>query len=568
MTSPPGWATIGHLMEGDLQQIRERLRELGYLRNPAERFVVGGNGGDAPGPRRLWSVSLRAWLVIGGLWAAWLTLALVESHGVYLASFLEGSLFAVYCFVPILIVSALPQALFTLAAQLLARRPLSDRGARALRTWLSWLSAALFGGSAAAFWITGRLLPGGEAPAPLWLSGVFLAGCVVLGLTANRLTSLVVGYYLGGGWTARRRLRTLLIAGGLVSAAVLALLLLDLNDERPTEPPRLEPGPPVVCLALDYLDPAEVGPGTPELLAQRERSRVYALTFPPAASPAQSWATLASGRLPEDHGISELSSLRLAGIRSPLQPRGTALGAGAYLTAVWRLLGLAEPLPVTSRDWREPPLWELICSAGEEYGAAVFNWWATYPALGRRGLHMFTDVAQAAVSRGEELPPNALFPPSGEDVEQRPLRLLLQLLNGRERARRMGAAIPPVESLERGFAEAGAAWQRMLTASGTSTAPVVVVILKPESGVQGEIWVQAAGLETGRNGELRLVDAAALLFRLCGLPLSRELPGTPPELGLTESRYVEDYGPRRLPAPTPGSLDAAWESLRSLGYIQ
>lgn len=553
-------------MEGDLQQIRERLRELGYLRNPAERFVVGGAADDAPGPRRLWGASLRSWLVTGGLWAAWLTLALVEAHEVYLATFFEGFLLAVYCFLPLMLLSTAPQALLTLTAQLLARRPLPEARAQGLRTGLSWLSALVFGGSAAAFWLTGRLL--GDAAAPLWLSAVYLAGCVVLGLTAHRLTSLVVGYYLGGGWTARRRLRTLLVAGGLVSAAVLVVLLLDIDDDRATGTLVLEPGPPVVCLALDYLDPAEVGTGTPELLAQRELSRVFDLTFPQAASPAQSWATLASGRLPEDHGISELSSLRLAGVRSPLQPRGAALGAGTYLTAVWRLLGLAEPLPVTSRDWREPPLWELICSAGEEYGAAVFNWWATYPALGRRGLHMYTDVAQAAVSRGEEPPPNALFPPQDEPTDPLPLRLLLQLLNGRERARRMGAAIPPVESLERGFAEARAAWRQMLAASGTATAPVVVVILKPESGVLGEIWVQATGLEPGRNGELRLVDAAALLFRLCGLPLSRELPGTPPELGLTESRYVEDYGPRRLPAPTPGSLDAAWESLRSLGYIQ
>jgi hypothetical protein len=554
-------------MKDDLEQIRARLRELGYLRNPVERFVVGGGG--TPGRAGLWGAALRCWVVLGGLWSAWGALALVQANAAYLVDFGEGLLLALYCFLPGLVVSAAAFALLTLALQLAGSRPRSQRRASILRIGWAALGALVFGGSAAAWWLTGRVFV--VEAAPTLVSLLFLAAAVGLGLLAYRLCSLVAGFYLGGRWLMKRRLREILFFGAGLAVLALVAVLARLDEDEAAVDYTLAPGPPVLCLAVDYLDPAAVDETTPTLRGLRAASLVYGLEFEPGVSPAQSWATLVTGRPPRRHGITELSSLAVTGIHSPLQLRGDGLGLGGLYSAFWRLIGLAGRMPVTSRDWREPPLWELVAGAPGNAAASVFNWWATYPARGVAGLQIFTDVAQAAVGGGAEPPPGSIFPADWSAVPQRPPRLLLQLLNGRERARRLGVEVPPPAAVEAAVTEVLANYRGL--AAGIGEDPVVVVVLKPGAGGDGELWLSRLDGPPPPTETrcLDLYDAAALLFTLCGVPLAEDLPGEPPAVsGLIEDepRRVAGYGPYRLPALEPGSIDAALESLRSLGYLQ
>jgi len=244
-------------------------------------------------------------------------------------------------------------------------------------------------------------------------------------------------------------------------------------------------------------------------------------------------------------------------------------------SGIWRITGLARRMPVTSRDWREPPIWELIAAAPGENAASVFNWWATYPARGTEGLFIFTDVAQAAVARGDTPPRGSLYPALGEEVAPRKPRLLLQLFNGRERARRLGAEVPPVTVVDRALAEALANWRLMDGAGDVGDVDndaVVMLILKPESGNAGELWLSRlnGGPLTSEKRGLSLYDAAAMLFAFCGVPLAEDLPGEPPQtssLGELPPR-IDSYGEYRMPSLDPHSISDAMESLRSLGYLQ
>jgi|GEM_PF-5990046 len=555
-------------MKDRLDEIRAQLRERGYLHNPVARFVAGG--GIRPGPVQLWTAALRAWLVVGGLWSAWLSLALVETNSPYLGNVGEGLLLALYVFFPALALSAALTALIGLVTQLLGRRPLPEEGAARNRWILASVGGLAFGGSLTAVWLLGRVLT--PTPAAEWLSVLFLAAGAAIGFLAYRLIALVAGLYLGGSWKARRRLRSLLLMGGSVAVLALVAILVNLGTGGTASEIRLADTPPVVAVAVDGLDPAALDPSrTPHLSEQREKSRVYTLSFPTASSPAEVWATLATGQPPERHGVRELASLRLTGIRSPLQLRGGELVFGGYLEALWTALGLAERVPVTSRDWREPPVWDLISrSVGPNDRVAVFNWWATYPAAGREGLFIFTDVAQQATARGEAPPPDSIYASGvGVDSTAGPPRLTLQLFNGRERARRLGAQLPPIEAVDRAFAGLLENWGNLASPPDVPEEPTVFVVLRPESGARGEVWVSSPdpSLESGFGPDsVALYEAAALLMHLCGLPLARDLPGS--EASPADWPRVATYGDYSLEAVTLEELDPALENLRSLGYLQ
>ncbi len=554
-------------MNDRLEEIRLKLKERGYLRNPVERFVAGG--GRRPGPAQLWGAAWRAWLVMGGLWSAWLALALIEANSAYLSNFGDGLLLALYVFFAALPLSAVPVILVGFFNQLLGRRALPEGYAVRYRWILAGVSGLVFGGLLVVLWLVGWVFV--PSPAAEWLSVLFLAAGVGIGFLALRLVALVTGLYLGGSWKAKRRLRSLLLMGGSVAFLALLALLVNLGTEETPPELRLADTPPVVAVALDYLEPAELDPvSTPNLYAQRERSNVHAISFPPASSPAEVWAILATGQPPSRHGVRELASLRLTGIRSPLQLRGGELGLTGYLEAVWTVLGLAERVPVTSRDWREPPVWDLITRThSPDNRVAVFNWWATYPAVGRDGLFIFTDVAQQAVARGEEPPPGSVYsqvngPPHSAGVP----RLTLQLFNGRDRARRLGAEAPPLEAVDRAFAGLMENWRSLAPPGSVPVEPSIFIVVKPKSGGEGEVWVSgdSSPVPGAESSSLTLYEAAALLFRLCGLPLAEDLPGaatSPPDWP-----RVTTYGDYSLEAVSLEELDPALENLRSLGYLQ
>src|SRR6185437_7243239 len=85
---------------------------------------------------------------------------------------------------------------------------------------------------------------------------------------------------------------------------------------------------------------------------------------PPREGPA-AWATLATGRLPEDHQVVLAEEAWSGGVR-----------------------------PLTLASWRAPPVWASLQAAGVE--AASVDWPGARPGAAQDGVHIDCDFAEPA----------------------------------------------------------------------------------------------------------------------------------------------------------------------------
>jgi predicted AlkP superfamily phosphohydrolase/phosphomutase len=73
------------------------------------------------------------------------------------------------------------------------------------------------------------------------------------------------------------------------------------------------------------------------------------------------WASIATGKVPSKHGISDFFARQNAAARAKA-----------------REAGMPDEAPTTSNLWRAKPIWEIVGSAGRRVG--VVGWWTTWPA--------------------------------------------------------------------------------------------------------------------------------------------------------------------------------------------
>lgn len=86
------------------------------------------------------------------------------------------------------------------------------------------------------------------------------------------------------------------------------------------------------------------------------------------------WASIATGKVPEKHGISDFF------VKRAEKSREAAKAAGAEGDA-----------PTTSNLWRARPVWDIVGSLGKRVG--VIGWWTTWPAQPVNGW-MVSDYVQ------------------------------------------------------------------------------------------------------------------------------------------------------------------------------
>jgi predicted AlkP superfamily phosphohydrolase/phosphomutase len=175
----------------------------------------------------------------------------------------------------------------------------------------------------------------------------------------------------------------------LAPAAALAVPLA-LRPEPAAPPPpvsvHLDAGRParrVVVVGVDGLSPSDVtvarDGGMPAFarLARQGAFSPLATVSPTEGPPV--WATMMTGRLPRDHGISSANTYRLRGSGSDW-----ALLPKAALVRVLERARLAERRPVASTSRRRRALWNVLDAFG--IPAGLVRVWGTHPPETIRGF--------------------------------------------------------------------------------------------------------------------------------------------------------------------------------------
>ena len=608
-----------------VDEVREHLRQLGYLESGLDRFVLGGAGGASLAGSAL-RAALRVGLLAGLVFAAALTAAAAALDPRLLAAPSDLAVLALYLFVALGAGSTLLAFVLGLAAGAWARR--SGRAVSPRLSRNAGLALGLVGLAYLAAWWRSHGLHSSPA-AQVAAVALGLAASVALGRFGSMAAVAVVSAGGGGAGIpqasqSRRRLLPLLAGAAVLLAGGIALAA-RLTAAQETEAPDfavLGSGLRVRVLAVDGLDPhmaaqmSERGemPHLAHLLDGAAHAR---LRVEPEQVPALVWTTVATGRGPEAHGILSTGARRLAGMRTPvsLDEQGRLARALARSAELLRV-GRAEPATSVLRGVKA--FWNVASEKGLEVG--VVNWWATWPADPVRG-YLVSDRAYFKLEKGgppeREVQPPALFerlralappPPAADDDAQRARRLdrftfdAARDLRALARPELEAVYLPGLDILT--MLQVGGAEGDLATLDARLQAvrahyrlvdgligewiasaredEVLVLVADPgrlarrSPNAEGLLALVGGPTRAGDLGSASERDVAPTVLHLLGIPRSDELEGRVLEEALDPAfraerplRRVKSYGRRAPGAPARSDFDREMlEQLKSLGYVQ
>ena len=353
--------------------------------------------------------------------------------------------------------------------------------------------------------------------------------------------------------------------------------------------------------------------------------------------PARAWTTVATGQPPGVHGVHGLETRRVAGLQGSLAADEQSR-IGTTIRAATDLLRLTRPSVASGNERRVKAVWEVAGDAGLR--TVVVNWWATWPAVsGPTGAVILSDRAALRLEHGgapdAEIAPASLYDAlrthwpairakaagrarsaaaglnwGGADVravlersgslDAIQLALMQEIstpspdlsavyLPGLDIAQNVllgpgGSALAPSEvamrlqALRSYFVFLDRLLAEVLTPGDSD---LVVVVTEPGriassgAGVFGMIGRIAAPNASVRG---QAIDVAPTILHALGIPVSRELPGSP-LLDLFRPEYVQRYPVRQVATYGPPSVNDQDRSgkpldqemidrLRSLGYVK
>lgn len=424
---------------------------------------------------------------------------------------------------------------------------------------------------------------------------------------------------------------TLAFAG---AAALLVSTAAVETADGPDRPPLavVSGGTALRVLAIDGFDPAMYDAFTRGLNARVRGQRVR-LESQDTSDPARAWTTIATGQPPDAHGVLGIETRRVAGVQGSVAAGGGTIGR--VLRASTDLVRLTRPSVASRDERRAKTIWEVAEDAGLRT-AVVNWWatWPAPPGDGivvtdrallrleqggpldaeiapaslyeslRTAWPAIRQRAQSAAARFDAVPDPAMAA-----ILRRSAELDVTLVGIFE-------ALPgPARDLDILYLPGLDIAQHALLATpdGTASTPSAVAariealrgyypflldatrgLLTPSERLDVAILTQPGRVRSRADGVLasyhaldrhgdvspgvteagtgRAVDVAPTILHRLGIPLSRELAGTPrPMLGDSPLRYVDTYGrPFTAPAAREGQpLDQEMiDRLRSLGYVK
>jgi len=353
--------------------------------------------------------------------------------------------------------------------------------------------------------------------------------------------------------------------------------------------------------------------------------------------PARAWTTVATGQPPGAHGVHGLETRRVAGLQGSLAADEQSR-IGTTIRAATDLLRLTRPSVASGNERRVKAVWEVAGDAGLR--TLVVNWWATWPAVsGSTGAVILSDRAALRLEHGgapdAEIAPASLYDAlrthwpairakaagrarsaaAGLNWGGADVRAVLERsgsLDAIQLALMQEASTPSPDLSAVYLPGLDIAQNVLLGPGGRGLAPsevatrlqalrsyfvfldrllaevltpgdsdLVVVVTEPGriaasgAGVFGMIGRIAAPNASVRG---RALDVAPTILHALGIPVSRELPGSP-LLDLFTSEFVQRYPVRQVTTYGPPSVTDQDRSgrpldqemidrLRSLGYVK
>ena len=411
-----------------VDDLRQRLRSLGYLDAGVDRFVLG----SASRARRPARIALSASLRIGILAAVLLGPAAAIGLVSRVPGLITGPRDAVVAaiFLGVLFGACVAAASFlaALLAAWITTRTHATGARLARRARLLSIAAGVIVSAACLAYLTLWWRAAAGEPgwsSPLWTAFALAVAAAISLLLGHAVTVTALAVTMAGSgedvepgrapgmtWKAS-------VGGTAIAFAGAAVLLLATAGESPGQAPAPPPltvaggGARVIVLAIDGFD-----------AQMQERLRPSPYTSPaanlfnvldsaradlaPADSrdPAPLWTTIATGVPPHVHGVEELETRRVTGLRGRL----SAGAAGRVLVGATDVLRLTTPAIASTVERRTKTFWEVAEQAGLRTG--VVNWWATWPAPATGGV-VLSDRAVLRLERGgaldAEIAPAALY---------------------------------------------------------------------------------------------------------------------------------------------------------------
>jgi hypothetical protein len=539
-----------------VEELRARLRELGYLSHGVERLFARDAVRVAGFGREMLLVSAKA-AVIVALFASLPPVAILSlrnSAGAGAIALLAALYFAGA--LALGFAEGLAGALVVrLRPELAVRRP-------AALTALSIVLALVPVALVVSWWLgfDGRSTAVETAAAIVLLALLFGAAASVFSAAILSLSIHETGA------VPQRRRRSPALPLALVAAAIFGSLLLA-PQLRPAPPPAAAPPSLAVTPTEGRTALVAVDGLTFEILTSHDELESRFRTVVPAAgiggSSPERWASAGTGVPARLHGVHAVSGLRISGSAAVLQ---SASRFDPLVDFVARPLGIAErvPLPpaVRTRDY----IWEVVASRGVT--AVAVNWWATddaaFPNLTTVSQRSVFESATPGSGGGVDLAlavDGAAAAAFRRLVEERQPRFAtvwfaaLDVVLNRitaEPTERISVSLRTLERL--------AALTAFLEAAGYD-----VIVAGSPGESQGGGSVVASTLPLTSPASLR--DIAPTVARRFGFPLSEEMEGKPLAGGPSFPR-VPGYGARREEARDEILSRDYYEKLRSLGYIR
>ena len=379
-----------------IEEIRARLKALGYLESPVERFLSRSSGST-------WSsgvmVTAKAALLIGLLLAGLTTASALLADPGFIGNSLDVFLFLSYlgaayslgAFCILLIPALLWVRKKKRAAEIISGGTL--RSALLCTFTASVLCAYLLG-----WWHL--VMTGSQQILPLGVVSLsVLAAIALISLMAGRTIGLV--YFLLAGVPESSRSRHNMVTRGYIFSLVAVLMIegawtvgffrhyrADHTLNAALHEYSIRPLP-VLLVGLDGMDSEMFFTlsgvdNLPNLTRLMEGGFTAELATQKNYLAPQVWTTVATGVKPEEHGINHFTRPVLHGMSRPPRLGNSRPGLKLVFEQIFPFLRLVRPVPLSASSRMTKTLWEIVELFGTPSG--VVNWWASWPASSSNGF--------------------------------------------------------------------------------------------------------------------------------------------------------------------------------------